>query len=93
MQMDEIMLKALFVLCIVLTNAAGHCRFSETYIAKTSPQSLFYYMHSNENCLLKIKPHSLYSDGYYLEIRWINFNIEGNMPSCSDDFMEVFLTR
>eukprot|EP00795_Rhopilema_esculentum_P015826 gene15826-7144_t len=32
------------------------------------------------------------SASYYLEIKWISFDIEGKIPNCSD-YVEVFLTR
>ncbi|XP_065054872.1 uncharacterized protein LOC135683524 isoform X2 [Rhopilema esculentum] len=80
------------VLAIVFKNSNGACYGSTNY-ATTSLRSLSRrYYSNNEYCTFYIRPSSYYtSSSYYLEIKWISFNIEGLLPSCYD-YVEIFLT-
>ena len=81
------------VLAIFFKYSNGVCYGSTNY-ATTSLRSLSRrYYSNNEYCTFYIQPSSYYtSSSYYLEIKWISFNIEGLVPSCYD-YVEVFLTR
>lgn len=66
--------------------------YSASYYATTSLKFLRYYSYSNnDDCLLSIIPSSLYRSGYYLELKWTTFDIEGSLPTCTD-YVEVFIT-
>lgn len=30
---------------------------------------------------------------YFLEMSWTKFSVKGNMPDCSNDYVEIFLTK
>ena len=83
------------LLLMLLANAIevkSYC-YSSTYAATTSVNSFGNLPYSNnEHCDLTIIPHSAYRSGYYLEVKWTTFEIEGSMPKCID-YIEVFLTR
>jgi len=65
--------------------------YSASYYATTSLKFLRYYSYSNnDDCLLSIIPSSLYRSGYYLELKWTTFDIEGSLPTCTD-YVEVFI--
>ena len=86
------MLKILILASILAVCVQGKCQ-SKTYYATTSSKGLYYYDYgNNEDCKLTILPSSSYRVGYYLEIIWKTFEIQGNMPNCSNDYIEVFLT-
>eukprot|EP00795_Rhopilema_esculentum_P015813 gene15813-7120_t len=80
------------VLAIFIKNASGVCNCS-TNNATTSMRTLSMLNYSNnENCTFYIRPSRTFlSYGFYLEIKWISFDIEGKIPNCYD-FVEVFLT-
>ena len=79
----------LFVLFFAL-EAETACS-SSVLIASTQVKTagLVYYS-NNDYCTISINPG--YANGYYLEIKWIDFEIEGNLPECKD-YIEVLLTR
>eukprot|EP00794_Sanderia_malayensis_P016615 gene16615-18305_t len=82
-----------FVLTIFVIRSESKCQ-SQTYYATISSQTIYYFNYEdNENCLLSIRPSYLYSTKYYLEIVWKTFEIEGSMPYCSKDSVEVYLTK
>eukprot|EP00794_Sanderia_malayensis_P017997 gene17997-19794_t len=75
------------------TTASSYC-YSTTLYATTSKstKSLSYYT-NYDDCTITIRPSSYYSGGsYYLEIKWLSFDVKGNMPNCYNDYVEVFLT-
>ena len=75
------------------TECNARCLIATMY-ATTSLKSHSYLDYSNnEYCTLYFRPSSGYSSGYFLEIKWTKFDIEGKMPSCIYDSVEVFLTR
>ena len=66
---------------------------SSSFVATKSLQGVQYYQYSNnDDCTVTITPSTLYQSGYYLEIKWTYFDIEGSLPKCHD-FVEIFLTR
>ena len=66
---------------------------SRSFTATTQLRLLEYLEYSNnDDCMIYISPSSSYRSGYYLEIKWVVFDIEGNLPECKD-YIEVFLTR
>ncbi|XP_065054809.1 uncharacterized protein LOC135683476 [Rhopilema esculentum] len=79
------------VLAVLLKVSNGKCFWY--YGATTSLQTLSRTNYSNnEHCTFYIRPSGSYSSSsYYLEIKWISFNIEGKLPSCVD-YVEIFLT-
>eukprot|EP00112_Aurelia_sp_Birch-Aquarium-sp1_P013260 Seg2808.2 transcript_id=Seg2808.2/GoldUCD/mRNA.D3Y31 product=Cubilin protein_id=Seg2808.2/GoldUCD/D3Y31 len=61
--------------------------------AQPYSKSFSHRLYSNdEDCTYYFQPSSSYTYGYFLEIKWTSFDVEGNMPSCSKDSVEVFLT-
>ena len=52
-----------------------------------------YTYSNNEDCTFTIQPSTFYRTGYFLEVYWYSFKVNGEMPTCSQDYVEVFLTR
>ncbi|XP_065054992.1 cubilin-like [Rhopilema esculentum] len=68
----------------------GYCS-GGTKTASTYSNTLSHlYYSNNEDCTFYINPQ--HSTGYYLEIKWVSFSVEGSLPSCSNDSVEVYLT-
>ena len=66
---------------------------STTYSATSRLASLQYFHYANnDDCILSIVPNPLYQGGYYLEIKWIHFEVDGDLPNCKD-YVEVYLTK
>eukprot|EP00794_Sanderia_malayensis_P017995 gene17995-19791_t len=84
------------LLMLIVEPSSQYC-YSTTLYASTSKstKSESYYYSSSEDCsTLKIRPSSYYSSGkYYLEIKWLSFDVKGNMPDCNNDYVEVFVSR
>ena len=82
------------VLLLFFTMPQGNSLcISSTFVATTSAKGLDYSHYSdNDNCTVNIIPNAIYQRGFYLEIKWTRFHIEGDMPKCKD-YVEVFLTR
>ena len=79
------------LMLVVLCHDANALCGSRTYSASTVKKTFSYMNYqNNEICYITIQPS--YSRGYYLEIGWDHFDVEGYMPSCSHDYIEVFLT-
>ena len=84
--------KIVLLLLITLQQVRSKC-LSSTFVATTNTQSVDYHHYSdNDNCIVNIIPNAIYQRGFYLEITWTRFHIEGDMPKCKD-YVEVFLTR
>ncbi|XP_065054613.1 cubilin-like [Rhopilema esculentum] len=69
---------------------------SNQYLNATTTSQLFSYQSytNNEYCRIQIAPsNNLNSSEFFLEIKWIRFDIKGQMPDCREDFVEVHLTR
>eukprot|EP00795_Rhopilema_esculentum_P002911 gene2911-1150_t len=45
----------------------------------------------NGNYIWKILP-AMSSTSYFLEVYWLTFNVQGSMPKCDQDSVEVFIT-
>ena len=76
---------------LFFTSVDGYCS-GGTKTASTYLKTLSHlYYSNNEDCTFYINPQ--YSSGYYLEIKWVTFSVEGSLPSCSYDSVEVYLTR
>lgn len=74
-----------------ITNVNHACK-SRSYTATTFPtfvENLNYG--NNEDCIFDIVPAN--RSQYYLEITTHKFGIQGGMPNCEEDFMEIFTTR
>ncbi|XP_065054714.1 uncharacterized protein LOC135683399 [Rhopilema esculentum] len=82
----------LYFFATSLQDADGYC-YGSTKYATTSLLTLSrLYYSNNEYCTFYIQPSAYYSSSsYYLEIKWISFNVEGNLPTC-EDYVEVYLT-
>ena len=91
------MLKACLLISVAaaLLNTADSYCYSTTLYARTYQLSKsILYPSTYERCTIYIKPSSFYSSGYYLMISWSSyFDVKGNMPFCTEDYVEVFLTR
>ena len=58
---------------------------SSQYISKTS---LMY----NGDAIWRLTPSSAYTaSSYYLEVYWMTFSVQGKMPNCHPDYVEVFV--
>ena len=84
----------MLVLCAFAESTDASCGSISTYTATMTLNTFGHTFYSNnEDCVWYIKPSSSYISGYYLEIKWTRFNIEGDMPGCSYDSVEIFLTK
>ena len=92
--MANFLLLAVFFLAF---SSSGRCNgkcISGTFDATTSISFVTNeHYGNNENCLISIRPSALHSSGFYLEMKWLVFEVEGKMPECRHDFVEVSLTR
>ncbi|XP_065054883.1 uncharacterized protein LOC135683530 [Rhopilema esculentum] len=80
------------LLAVLFRNADGVCYSSTEYAHPFLQVISNVHYTNNDHCTIYISPFGTYSPSdYYLEIKWISFNIEGNMPNCKD-YVEVFLT-
>ena len=96
-------LKSCWIFCF-LPVISGYCS-SQTYYAQTDNSYIYHtYYSSNEDCTFTIKPRTDSrtarshddrgsSGDYFLEISWSDFDVRGKMPSCNNDYVEIFLTR
>ena len=74
-------------------SCTGKC-ISGTFDATTSKSFVTNEHYGNdEDCIISIRPSALHTSGFYLEIKWLVFEVEGEMPECGHDFVEVTLTR
>ena len=84
---------SLLVLLLIAAEVQSSCYSTSRYYATTVLRAVQYYYYSNnDNCVIYIIPDTLYRSGYYLELKWTTFDIEGRLPTCID-YVEVFLTR
>ena len=82
----------LALLLLLVSDVKSACN-SNSLFATTGVRSVQHFHYSNnDDCTVNIIPAALYHKGYYLEINWKNFDIEGNMPKCKD-YVEVYLTK
>ena len=87
------MIAKVLALVLLAANEVESACTSESYLATTQLQSIYYYHYSNnDNCSINILPNLLYRNGHYLELKWTYIDIEGNLPHCKD-YVEVYLTR
>eukprot|EP00112_Aurelia_sp_Birch-Aquarium-sp1_P022896 Seg661.1 transcript_id=Seg661.1/GoldUCD/mRNA.D3Y31 product=Cubilin protein_id=Seg661.1/GoldUCD/D3Y31 len=88
------LLPAVFLLVL---SSFGRCNgkcTSGTFDATTSVSFVTNENYGNdEDCTISIRPSAMHSSGYYLAIKWLVFEVEGEMPECEHDFVEVTLTR
>ena len=83
----------LLVLLFTTADVQSVCYSTSSYYATTALKAVQYYHYSNnDDCVMYIIPNALYRSGYYLELKWTTFDIEGSLPTC-EDYVEVFLTR
>ncbi len=85
-----------FLLASFVNKSDSACT-SRSYRATTSYQYIRKYSYgNNEDCTFYISPSSYYYSGYFLQIQWYYnpaFSVNGVMPRCTTDYVEVFLTR
>ena len=83
----------LFAIIIsTLSNAVFMITVKE-YTATTSSQYIV-KSSSNDNgdFIWRLTSSSAYnSSSYYLEVYWISFTVQGAMPKCEPDYVEVFV--
>ena len=90
----------LWILSLLLlsntVSVSGYCSGSTVYATTYSKSISNYYYSSYEDCTYYIRPQTSSvwpSSSYYLEITWSTFKVNGELPYCSTDYVEVFLTR
>lgn len=85
-------LSILILTLLIASDVESACN-SVSYYATIQLKSVQYYKYSNnDDCTINIIPYILYQRGYYLEVTWNYFDIEGYLPYCKD-YIEVFISR
>ena len=82
----------LLLIWYTVAQVESFCGPSTLVATNISQENLHTPYSNNDDCTINIKPDEDYQVGYYLEIKWMYFDIEGNMPECKD-YVEVFVTR
>ena len=88
----------LFAVVALLTLVAaiqGVCEYKLTASSFKSYKAHHSYS-ADKECTYAITPGGYYTRNnkkYYLEVTWDRFDVDGEMPRCSKDSVEVFLTR
>ena len=92
-RMNNYNLQLVIIIVMALIGTVDATCQSTTYYASSSKRYIWNLNYeNNELCTIYIRPSAAYTSGHYLEIRWDLFEVEGYMPSCSHDYVEVFLT-
>ena len=92
--MDSFLLQAVFFLILLSSGSCNGKCTSGTFDATTSLSFVTNEHHgSDEDCVISIRPSALHTSGFYLEIKWLVFEVEGEMLECENNFVEVTLTR
>ena len=87
--LETTLLVLIFSILLQIASPVSVKEYSATtsfqYISKTS---LMY----NGDAIWRLTPSSAYTATlYYLEVYWMTFYVQGEMPNCHPDYVEVFV--
>ena len=89
---DRFLIKIVTLFLVNLLSAKTVFLGSSVLYAGTEEKSVkFPDAYLEYDHIFSIKPSKTNTSGYYLELEWRNFSVKGVMPSCFQDYVEVFL--